>query len=503
MYSDNVPVYCNDCWYGDSWDPFSYGKEYDFSEGFFEQLKEQWGKIPRLFRFAYGNQINSDFSNYSKDNKNVYLSYSVTDCEDIMYSQNATDSKNSFDSFGIIKTDGCSYSVECEGNYNTHYAVQSNNCIDSYFIYDCINCQNCCLCSNLRNKKFYFKNQKLSKEDYENKIKDLNLNKYSCVEKLKNIFNKEIMKNAIYKYAQIYASQNVTGDYIHHSKNIKYCFDIINSENLAYSVRCLNAKDYYDNQGSFGAELCYESVAASINTYKNFFTYLCIIGCNECEYSFILKNCSNCFGCVGLTNAKFCIFNKQHEEKEYFEMVKKIKKHMDEIPYIDEKNRVFKYGEFFPYDMCPFGCNETDTHDFFNMKKKEVLENGYPWKEREKRDYNITINSKELPDSISDAQDEIIDEIIGCPNEGNQDFQCSSAYRIMPDELQFYRQKKLPLPRYCPNCRHYERMKYRNPMKLYTRNCMHEGCENTFETTYAPERPEIIYCERCYQAEVY
>ena len=28
-------------------------------------------------------------------------------------------------------------------------------------------------------------------------------------------------------------------------------------------------------------------------------------------------------------------------------------------------------------------------------------------------------------------------------------------------------------------------------------------CEKEIESTYAPERPEIIYCEECYLAEVY
>ncbi|MDP3784615.1 MAG: hypothetical protein Q8R12_00870, partial [bacterium] len=27
-------------------------------------------------------------------------------------------------------------------------------------------------------------------------------------------------------------------------------------------------------------------------------------------------------------------------------------------------------------------------------------------------------------------------------------------------------------------------------------------CPNEFETTYAPERPEIVYCEQCYIREV-
>ena len=32
----------------------------------------------------------------------------------------------------------------------------------------------------------------------------------------------------------------------------------------------------------------------------------------------------------------------------------------------------------------------------------------------------------------------------------------------------------------------------------------HKGkCDVEFETSYAPDRPEIIYCEKCYQQEVY
>jgi hypothetical protein len=32
----------------------------------------------------------------------------------------------------------------------------------------------------------------------------------------------------------------------------------------------------------------------------------------------------------------------------------------------------------------------------------------------------------------------------------------------------------------------------------------HKGhCENKFETSYSPDKPEIVYCETCYQKEVY
>jgi hypothetical protein len=512
MYSDNAPVYCNDCWYGDKWDPFSYGKEYDFSKLFFIQLKELFNLIPRFYSYKFGNLTNSDFTNYSVDNKNAYLSYSVVGCEDVMYSENIDDSKNSFDCFSVKKLDGCSYNVDCRGNYNTHYAVKSSNCIDSYFIYDCINCQNCCLSYNLRNQQYIFRNQKFSKEEYKNKIKGLKQENYSGFQDLKKKFNNFIQEKAIHKYAFIHASQNVTGNYIHNAKNTKQCFDVYDTENVKYCTRAFITKENYDTQGSsLNSEFIYESNAASRNTYKDFFCYITIEGCRECQYSLLLKNCSNCFGCIGLTNAQYCILNKQYSKKEYFEMVEKIKKHMINMPYVDEKGRIYKYGEFFPYDMCPFGYNETSAQEYFPLIKEEVIKKGYLWKNRGKRDYQITKDSSELPDNISDVNDDILNEIIGCPNNGNQDFQCSTAYRIMPDELQFYRQKNLPLPRYCPNCRHYQRLKYRNPFKLWRRQCMcdkqnhnHEGkCEVKFETSYSPDRPEIIYCERCYQQEVY
>ncbi|MEK7588903.1 MAG: hypothetical protein AAB438_03740, partial [Patescibacteria group bacterium] len=485
MYSpSSAPVACVDCWNGDKWDPYMNAREYDFSRPFFEQLKELFQINPRFYAYKFGNLVNSEFTNFSKDNKNCYLSYSITDCEDIIYSETIDKSKNSMDSLAVTKIDGCSYNIDCEGNYNTHYAVQSNSCIDSYFIFDCANCNNCCLSSNLRNQQYVFKNQKLSKEEYKKALEDLHLETISGFENTKKEFDNLIINEAIHKYAFIYASQDVTGDYIHNARNVKDSFDVNDVENVRYSNRVIGVKDCIDNSGvGFGAELIYESMAATANTYKDFFCYLTIQGCRECEYSMILKNCANCFGCVGLTNAKFCIFNKQYEEKEYHEIVAKIKEHMTAMPYVDEKGRVFKYGEFFPYDMSPFGYNETNAHDIFPITKEEVLSIGYPWKDKEKKDYNPTIQSMDLPNNINNVNESIVNEIISCPGNGDVMTQCTTAFKITPAELQFLKLKNLPLPTFCPNCRHYQRLKYRNSMHLYDRGCMKSGCENTFKTT--------------------
>ena len=34
------PVYCNDCFWSDKWDPRDFGMEFDFNRPFFEQFKE-------------------------------------------------------------------------------------------------------------------------------------------------------------------------------------------------------------------------------------------------------------------------------------------------------------------------------------------------------------------------------------------------------------------------------------------------------------------------------
>ena len=496
-------VYCTDCWNSDKRNPFLQEREYDFSKTFFEQIKELVSESPFFYIYQGGNIIRSDYTNYSLNNKDCYLSFSIVECENIFYSEIIDKSKNSLDNYAVQKIENCSYNINSDTNYNCHYMIESNKCIDSYFLFDCVNCQNCCLSYNLRNQQYFFKNKKLSKEEYEKEIKNLFLNSYTGIKKIKEYFNDIVKNKAIHRYAQIFNSTNSTGDYIKNSKNVRNSFDVQGAENISYSSRSLmGSKDCYDTTGIASGELIYESTATSLNTFKDYFCYISL-GSRECQYSIICRNCVNCFACVGLTNAQYCIFNKQYSKEEYFERVEKIKKHMNDMPYVDSKGNVYKYGEFFPPEMTPFAYNLSTAIDFLPKTKEEVIEIGYPWDNKNNTFYNITIKSEDLPNSIEDVKNSILEEIISCPNKSNQNFRCSGAYKIMPYELQFYKDKSLPLPRYCPNCRHFEKLKYRNPIKLYKRSCKKEGCTNEFETTYAPDRPEIIYCERCYQAEVY
>ena len=128
------------------------------------------------------------------------------------------------------------------------------------------------------------------------------------------------------------------------------------------------------------------------------------------------------------------------------------------------------------------------------------LEKGFSWRDVKEKNYKITVESKDLPDSILEVKEDITSQIIGCEHKGGCDEQCATAFRITSQELQFYKSHDLPLPRLCPNCRHYQRIKNRNPVKLWDRKC--DKCGKEIQTSYSPDRKEIVYCEQCYQQEV-
>jgi hypothetical protein len=269
--------------------------------------------------------------------------------------------------------------------------------------------------------------------------------------------------------------------------------------------------------------LIYESILAGDSVSSLKFCVQAAGNVNDSEYCYGLAGSKNLFACVGLHNKKYCILNKQYSKKEYEELVPKIKKHMDEMPYIDSKGRTYKYGEFFPAEISSFGYNESTAWEYFPLSKEDAIKEGHPWKEAEDKSYEPTKKWSELPEATSEVSDDVLKDVILCQSweedsEKAKEHNCTMAFKVIPNELAFYRQMNIPLPRKCPNTRAYERTFLRNPIKLWPRQCMcdykvyendskhvhHDDgrCPNEFETSYAPERKEIVYCESCYQQEV-
>jgi hypothetical protein len=288
-------------------------------------------------------------------------------------------------------------------------------------------------------------------------------------------------------------------------------------------------KDSYDmTLGGDRSELLYQATGVT-GCQRSKFIMSCIDSI-DLEYSENLHSCSNCFGCSKLRHKKYCILNKEYSKEEYEKLIPKIKKHMNDMPYIDAKGRVFKYGDYFPVEHAMWAYNESWGQLWFPLTKEEAFKKGFYWNDPEERDYKITIKSEDLPDHIDDVPDSILDEIISCEHtswrannthEVNCNDNCSTAFRILPNELTLYRSMKVALPRLCPNCRCSQRMSKINSPKLYSRKCICDGlesnnkeykntikhfhgnepCSNEFKTAISDERKEIVYCKECYQAE--
>ena len=518
---DNFKVVDSKFWWSDDWSPLDYGRDYDFSKPFFTQFRQLLGTVPLLNLFST-NSVNSDYENHSHESKNCYLIFATVDNENVMFSRGSIHGRDSLDLLRTEKVESSYELIDCEECYRLFWSRDCVGCNDSYFLLDCKNCSNCIGCVGLRNSSYCIFNEQLSKEEFEKKKSAMNLGSRKSNEEIKTRL-RELSKNFPRKYAHLLNTVNAVGDHLSYAKNCYKCFDLVGgSEDSRYVVHGgLNLKDSYDSYGIGIGELMYESIDVGLESSRILFE---VVGRGGYDV-FYANNCyqsNNIFGCVGLRNKQYCILNKQYTRQEYEKMIPKIIEHMNEVPYTDRKGRVYRYGEFFPPELSPFAYNETIAQEYFPLTKEEVIEKGYRWRDPETRGYKITKHPEDLPDNVKDTDDAILKETIACEHEGKCNEQCTTAFRIIESELQFYRKMNLPLPRLCPNCRHYQRLKQRNPLKLWPRKCQCAGrksenraysntgkhfhgenhCPNEFETSYSPEREEIVYCEQCYNSEI-
>ncbi len=487
MYAPGVcRVYDNAYWWGDAWDAMEYGRDYDQARPFFHQFRELLGEVP-LPNLSVINSTNSEYSNWTEFNKNCYLVFAAGLNENVRYANKSLEGKDTQDALYTGHIELGYELVNCFGCYRLLFSQNCKSCTDSAFLYECRDCTNCFGCTNLVGKSYCMYNEQLSKEEYKRCMAEIDLGSYATVQKLKKEFDERKLAT-IHRASRIVGSSNCTGNDINNSKNCHSCFDIFEDmEDSKYSVTAMKSKELYDSMGQWKMNFSYENVdnnvgtnvACSITTYTS----------HDVRYCMSCHSSSNLFGCVGLRSKEYCILNKQYTKEEYEAIVPQIIASMGE-----------EYGSFFPSQLSPFCYNETIAQEYFPMSEAEAKSKGLRWMQPEAKNYTITKKSSELPDQISGVGEDILKEVIGCEHDQTCQHQCSKAFKIIPQELQFYQRLNLPLPRLCPNCRHYARLAQRNPLKLWKRQCM--KCSKDIETSYSPDRKEIVYCEQCYQQEV-
>ena len=275
------------------------------------------------------------------------------------------------------------------------------------------------------------------------------------------------------------------GDYLTECKNLKYSFEIVDGENSKWVFSSRKVKDSY---GTIGYAIKSEQLLEVTSTGSSSH----VIGSWACELSSNLEYCISCFpsnsdliGCDSMKNSKYCILNKQYSKEEY----EKIREHIT-----SELTASNQYGLMLPPDLCPFSYNETVAQDNMPLTKEQAISEGFKWED----DIQVTkgketITPEKIPDHINDIDDSVKNEILLCVD-------CDRNYKINDQELLFYKKMNLPIPRKCFYCRHKDRIIKRGPYKFWERNC--DLCKKEITTNFSPDKPEVIYCESCYQKEV-
>ena len=489
LFSDELDqkVYDHQYWWSDVWDPMSFSKEYDFSKQFFAQFHDFYRNFPLIQTSRDPKSVGSDYTAYGMELKNCYYVFGGINSENILYGNWPIYARDCIDIWVAYKSELCYEIVSGSDNYNCNFLYFSNNCLDSSFLYDCRNCSSCFGSANLRNKKYYFFNEPLAKEEYEQKMTEVYLGSRKSFIFWKDKFIKSL-ENKVRRATRNEKSQNSLGTFLRECRDCFMGFWVENGENMRYVDYGLSAKDAMDMTlvgSSMRTELVYESV--NISTYSIKFSHM-TRNSNFLEYCINCYNCENCFGCVGLRNKKYCIFNKQYTEEEYWKTLDEIKTKMLQDG---------EYGEFFPISISPYPYNASLAQFEFPLIKEGAKRMGAYWAEQEVSlegiDRETILKADEVPDDIKEVNDDILNKVIICEVTGK-------PFRIIKEELEFYRRKNLPLPIKHPYQRIMERWVMKEPFRLWKYTC--SNCGKEMYTSCDPARKLKVFCEECYLKEV-
>lgn len=479
MYDSTVPfpVYEIHEWWSDKWDGLSHGLEINMDKPIFEHIEILHRSVPRMATMNT-NCENSDYCNFSVGSKNCYLVFGNVDNENCAYGHIVWHSENCYDCLYVYRSQ---YLYNCTDCYQCYNLTFSRNCInssDSNFLVNCTNVRNSFGCIGLSNKEYCIFNVQYSKKEYEKKRATLDTgSRDNCIKFYKDM--EDLVRNEPVRYYTGYGNENCIGDYLYNCKNIYLGFDMKNSEDSRYCATADGFIDCFDcNFAATKLELGYQCVLAS--GYK-------ILGCHNCTncanlyYSDNCYNCRDCFGCVGLKNKQYCIFNKQYSEEEYTNRLDQLIKKMQNEG---------TFGSFFPAQFSPFAYNESIASHYFPLSNEKILQQGLRLKDAAPDIVAYQGPKANIPDHINNVDSKICEQVLVSSDSGK-------FYKIIPQELEFYKRMKVPVPTTCFMERHQARFTERNARSFWERSCAQ--CKKSLHSTYSPSSSEKVLCEDCYR----
>lgn len=481
----NLKIYDWDYYRKYEWEPLSYAVSPNKSRPFFDVLLDLRRNVPQPAIVRDPANIDSDYTINGRYLKHGYFVSGGWNSERIYYSVTTKRAQDCMDCYFIDNTTYC-YENTFSRNLNTSdFIYFSNDCYSCRFMYDSKNCNNCFGCVNLRNRTYCFFNEQLTKDEYEKRLASIDLGNRSVLLNMQERFWK-LVKSSPIRATRNEHVLNVLGNHITESRNCYESYVAEKCENIRFGETTIGNKDSMDYAVSGGSELLYETVGVGSQCSNVKFSFGSKF-ITDSEFVINCRNVSNCFGCIGLENQSYCIFNKKYEPEEYVLIVDGIK---------SEMLARGEYGEFFPFQFSPYAYNDSFANLVFPLSQKEVEALGGNWRDDKNEDPSYVnlevLQPGEIPESIDDAGDEVLGKALMCEA-------TNRPFRIISDELNFYRRKRLPLPTIHPNERIKRRYMLANPYRLYDASC--GLCGISIKSMYKQAMGFLPYCEQCYRKE--
>ena len=481
MYSpdSDCKVYNTKTRWSDVWNP----NEYSLSSMNWmriDQILEKLSlEVPKIAVINDSSSENSRYVNQTTYLKWCYLVFDADHCESCLYSSAVKHSADLVDCLSVYFSRNCYDCVNCT---NVTSCVGCLECNQSENLINCVwctSCTNCYECSNLVNASYCIRNKQVTKEEYDKFIESLSVKA-----------NKESWSNYP---KRCYYHTNSTDSYwtnLYESKNVIFSYNIWNWNDLKYCSLLNDANDCYDYDVWWDhCELLYECETVWDRSGHSGFLRTCWWWCSRLWYCIDTIWSTDCFGCIGMRNAQYCIFNRQVTKEQYEQIVPQI---------IEQMQKEWTRWEFFDPSISPFGYNETVAQEYFPLTREEAIQR---WYKRQDKNFDPTIppevesiSGGQIPSDIRQVDESILKKIFVCEESWR-------PYRIVKQELAFYKKNNLPLPRRHPDIRHNQRMQKRPWRTLYLRNCgkTWEEMLSVYPTTYKG----IVYNEKAYQQEVF
>jgi hypothetical protein len=231
MYSPDkdFKVYSQKEWWGQGFDGLNYGRICKFGVDFFPQFQSLNKEVPKISLLTV-NCENCEFNNYLDNSKNCYLCISNQELEDCHYVSASQNLKRSLDCWWSGWTENSYEIFNCARMFHSFFCLGCADSSNLYFCEECINCQDCMFSYGLYNKKYHIFNKEYTKEEYENKRKELDFFSTDSIEQYKTLFSNFVSKIP-HKFTHEERNENCTGDYMYGNKDCKNCFSVLNLEN--------------------------------------------------------------------------------------------------------------------------------------------------------------------------------------------------------------------------------------------------------------------------------